>query len=258
MTPIFPGSSPWVLSVGATYLKRSNSQYGNYSCPICKELTCSNITDDEYQEGVTTWRMTGWTSGSGFSNYSKTPMWQVAEVNEYLASPVQQPDGRYFNRSGRAYPDIAVFGHNCAMYTKAFGWQGGDGTSCSAPLLAGIIAYLNDYQQSRNRPVLGFVNPLIYKMRRESPETFNDISDGDSACTEMTCCGRNYGFLPAKGSWDPLSGVGSPRVTEMKNYLDNRIDWRNTDGIDDDKPGAGVYKCLAMNCEDGYNSSKSE
>ena len=73
-----------------------------------------------------------------------------------------------------------------------------------------------------NRPALGFVNPLFYTMRREMPSTFNDISEGDSACTEMTCCNnRNFGFLPAKGAWDPLSGVGTPNVGEIKKYLDS-------------------------------------
>jgi len=221
LNAVFPGSSPWILSVGATYLKKSENTDEPYDCPICDYLTCGNVTRNGYQEGVTTWRMTGWTSGSGFSNFTSTPVWQSSEVNKYLSSNVELPDQRYFNRSGRAYPDISAYGHNCAMYAGRFKWQGGDGTSCSAPLLAGIIAYLNDYQQSLGRPVLGYVNPLIYKMRKESPNTFNDISEGDSACTEVTCCpNRNFGFLPMKGGWDPLSGVGTPRVSEMKKYLD--------------------------------------
>jgi tripeptidyl-peptidase-1 len=221
LKPVFPGSSEWVTSVGATYMKQSSRNDREWTCPITEYLPAPNVTSD-YSEGVTTWRMTGWTSGSGFSNFTATPEWQRDEVNAYLASPVELPEARYFNRTGRAYPDIAAFGHNCAMYERGIEWTGGDGTSCSAPMLAGVISFLNNYQLSKGRPVVGFANPLLYKMRRESPSTFNDVSEGDSACTEMTCCdSRNFGFLPAKGAWDPLSGVGTPRVTEILKYLDS-------------------------------------
>ena len=221
LNPVFPGGSEWVTSVGATYIKQSNENDREWTCPISKYLPGPNVTFD-YTEGVTTWRKTGWTSGSGFSNYSSTPEWQREEVESYLSSPVDLPESQYFNRNGRAYPDVAAFGHNCAMYQHGTGWTGGDGTSCSAPMFAGVITYLNDYQLSRGRPVLGFANPLLYKMRREDTYTFNDVSEGDSACTEITCCeDRNFGFLPAKGAWDPLSGLGTPRVKEIKRYLDS-------------------------------------
>lgn len=221
LNPTFPGGSPWILSVGGSYLMIDSNNSVVWKSPICKTLGCPNITNN-YKQGVTSWDMTGWTSGAGFSNYSNTPEWQQAEVKHYLSKSSELPDSKYFNSGGRGYPDIIAYGHNCAMYDSVGGgWTRGDGTSCSAPIVAGIIAYLNDYRQSKGKSLLGFVNPLLYKMRRKDETTFNDISVGDSACTEVECCkSRNFGFYTLEGSWDVVSGLGSPNVKNIKSYLD--------------------------------------
>ena len=51
------------------------------------------------------------------------------------------------------------------------------------------------------------------------PLTFNDITVGNSSCTESTCCGPNAGFVASEG-WDPVSGLGTPNVDRMLNWLD--------------------------------------
>ena len=94
-----------------------------------------------------------------------------------------------------------------------------DGTSCAAPLFAGLVMILNSHQHSMNRPRLGFLNPLLYQMLEDQPTTFTDIVTGNSTCTEMTCCGEDYGFVATEG-WDVVSGLGSPNIQEMIRYLD--------------------------------------
>jgi tripeptidyl-peptidase-1 len=217
INPVFPGGSPWVLSVGATFVKVFPSMRTNWTTDICIILGCVNGTTEE----MTTYEMTGWTSGAGFTNWDTTPDWQKSHVNKYLKSGVILPESKYFNSNGRAYPDISTFGHHCAMFQRnGGGWTGGDGTSCSSPIMAGIIAHLNFNQLSKGKSVLGFVNPLLYKMYEQHPQAFTDISQGNSGCTESTCCqGHDFGFKPQKGMWDTVSGLGSPNVGEMLNFL---------------------------------------
>ena len=113
---------------------------------------------------------------------------------------------------------MSAFGHNCIINVASKDWGNVDGTSCSTPVFAGVISNLNGYQKSRGKPVLGFVNPLLYKMYGENSNTFNDVLVGNSSCTEAMCCGQDFGFLATNG-WDLVSGLGTPNVEEMKKYL---------------------------------------
>ena len=65
-------------------------------------------------------------------------------------------------------------------------------------------------------------------MFENHPAAFNDISRGNSSCTEQGCCGKNFGFVPAQGMWDVVSGVGSPNIAEMVAYLDS-LDYSRMD-----------------------------
>lgn len=75
--PMFPGTCPYVTAVGAT---ESNSP----------EVA------------------TNFSSG-GFSNYFPRPEWQDDVLEKYLESNGDEWEG-YFNREGRAYPDVAALG----------------------------------------------------------------------------------------------------------------------------------------------------
>ena len=55
-------------------------------------------------------------------------------------------------------------------------------------------------------------------MYNENQKIFNDITVGYSYCTEVMCCGSNFGYTATKG-WDPVGGLGSPNVEEMRKYL---------------------------------------
>ena len=217
INPVYPGSSEWVLSVGATFVSdRMGFHPHNWKTDLCLRMGCVNGTTEE----MTTFSETRWTSGSGFSVWTKTPDWQKKFVKKYLNSGVFLPDSKHFNHNGRGYPDVSAFGHHCTMYNGAEGgWTAEDGTSCAAPIMAGIITYLNNYQLSRGKPLLGFANPLLYKAYDHNPESFNDISRGNSSCTEYSCCGDQYGFVPQKNMWDVVSGLGTPNIGKLISFL---------------------------------------
>ena len=217
LNAIFPGSSNWVVSVGGTFIVENNNTL-NWTTPLCETYGCVTGTE----ERVTNYNNVGWTSGGGFSKYNKQYAWQSKLVRNYIESGVYIPTQTHYN--GRAYPDVSVVGHNCPTVEQ--GSVGGtDGTSCSAPLFAAIVSILNDHQLSKGKPRLGYINPVLYMMYETDPLTFNDITIGNNSCTEYKCChmndqnGSDYGFEATKG-YDPVYGLGTPRVELMKQWLD--------------------------------------
>lgn len=213
VNPIFPGSSPYVTSVGATYLVSTPNykQWTNWKTPLCLQYGCVNGT----KELPCNYNSTGWTTGGGFAIYNETrPAWQEAVVGEYLQSAATRPTN--FQTNGRGYPDVSAIGHLCPVVV------GGtlmpvDGTSCSSPVFAAMVALLNDYQKSRGKSVLGFLNPVLYKMAEDG--VFNDIVDGNNMCTEMQCCSDEFGYQSWKG-WDPVTGLGTPNFGLMVEWLE--------------------------------------
>ena len=214
LNPVFPGSSPWIMSVGATYIVNGTGNSSHYKTPLCKSNNCANGT---LQEEVT-FNKTGWTSGSGFGVYSEpVNIWQRPFVEEYLNSGIQLPPNSSFNRNGRAYPDLSVVGHQCATFMGG-GLQGADGTSCSSPVMASLLGYIS----AKVGKPLGLFTPTLYSLYKRDPTLFQDITKGGSQCTEAECCNNNWGFLPAKG-WDPVSGLGTPKVGKIAEKLRKHI-----------------------------------
>lgn len=82
LSTIFPGASPWVLSVGATMLTPNGPNTDFNKPPICKQYRCANVTN----EAVCTYPTALITTGGGFSNYVPRPTWQDTVVSAYLSS----------------------------------------------------------------------------------------------------------------------------------------------------------------------------
>lgn len=225
----FPAGSPWVLSVGATYIV-ANNQTTQYNTPICTKYSEFNISCATGVEERGVWfNKTHWTTGGAFTHWDTQPSWQTEVVKQYLQANITMPQSQYFNANGRAYPDVSAVGHNCLVNVRdgtGLGrWRYVDGTSCSAPVFAGIITQLNYYQKQRGKPALGFINPLLYKMASETPKAFNDVIEGNTQCSdaiccynEKYCCTKDFGFQATKG-WDPVGGLGTPNVRTMLAYL---------------------------------------
>jgi tripeptidyl-peptidase-1 len=166
--PSFPTSCPWVTSVGGT---------ANFN----PETAVSRFA-----------------SGAGFSNYFPAPEYQQKTVNKYVKSLKGEYDGLY-NKTGRAYPDVAAQGNNDVIVWAGIVRTVG-GTSASSPHFAAVIALVNDALLAKGKKPLGFLNPWIYK---KAYKTFTDVTIGSSY-------GCNTTGFPAQKGWDAVTGFGTP------------------------------------------------
>ncbi|KAH8987778.1 subtilisin-like protein [Lactarius hatsudake] len=172
--PVFPATCPWVTSVGGTMGRPE----------VAAAL-----------------------SSGGFSNVFKRPDYQTDAVLGFFQQLGNQYSGLY-NASSRGFPDVSAQAIDFVTIVDN-GLKFLDGTSCSAPVVAGIISLLNDYQLSMNRPVLGFLNPWLYGTASQG---FNDITSGSNPGCDTD------GFSAVPG-WDPVTGLGTPNFQRLLDML---------------------------------------
>lgn len=217
----WPSQSPFVTAVSAT-------MFTPLDLPICYlpveegGIDCGDSPLGEVPTGVN--YGTPWTTGGGFSNTSLQPSYQADFVKQYLLTLNEYgmlPPPGYFNILGRAYPDVSMVGHNLLIA------QGGDfmtvdGTSASAPVFAGFVSLLNDIRVQAGKPLLGFLNPILYQIARDYPGAYNDVVVGNNRCGDIgfqpTCCPWGYEAVPG---FDAVSGLGSPDFAVFSNVILN-------------------------------------
>ncbi|KAH9010436.1 subtilisin-like protein [Lactarius pseudohatsudake] len=175
-TPVFPATCPYVTAVGGTT---------NFGPEVAASL-----------------------SGGGFSEYFGRPEYQHQAVTTFLNNLGQQYSGLY-NPIARGIPDISAQARMVSYFLKGEKRRA-KGTSCSAPIVAGIISLLNDYRLSQGKPPLGFLNPWLYGGGLNG---LNDIVSGSNPG-----CNTN-GFSAAVG-WDPVTGLGTPDFLRLMDTLD--------------------------------------
>mmetsp|Transcript_36967 Transcript_36967/g.101754 ORF Transcript_36967/g.101754 Transcript_36967/m.101754 type:complete len:578 (-) Transcript_36967:397-2130(-) len=171
--PDFPAASPYITAVGGTDFAGSD---------IGEEMAWS-------------------AGGGGFSDTFGIPEYQRAAVAAYKSNPdADLPPQKFWNASGRGYPDVSALGGQKAPYcVNSEGFQGVAGTSASCPVVAGVFAMLNAQRLAAGQSPMGFLNPFIYA----NPSGFQDVSLG------KITNGRRYGFKAVKG-WDAATGFGTP------------------------------------------------
>ncbi|KAI0846666.1 DHS-like NAD/FAD-binding domain-containing protein [Daldinia vernicosa] len=169
--PTFPASCPYVTAVGAT---------GN-TLPL---------------EGADF-------STGGFSNYFARPEWQKSVVDEYISTLNGSHRGLY-NASGRAFPDISATGTNYVI--QVGGYQTDVlGTSASTPVVAALVALINDSRLKAGKNSTGWLNPALYS--QPVREALQDITTGVS----QNCVfddAKEPGWKSVKG-YDCVTGLGS-------------------------------------------------
>ncbi|KAI0327739.1 subtilisin-like protein [Cubamyces sp. BRFM 1775] len=173
----FPSNCPYVTSVGGT----------------------DNYDPEE-----------GWfASSGGFTNYFPTPDYQKAAVSAWLEKYGSQNAGRY-NASGRGFPDISALASGYPIY-EGF-WFDEAGTSAASPVVASMLALVNDRLQSAGKPPLGWLNPLLYS--EKGIDALTDIISGNSSitCTEDDPSPRGFDAVPG---WDPVTGLGTPSFDKL-------------------------------------------
>lgn len=218
ISSIFPGASPYVLSVGATmFVPQATSGPDSGAPPVCSTYDCADPT---WPEVACSYPNALITSGGGFSSYSPRPSWQNTVVSAYLTnSSVTLPPSKYFNASNRGFPDVSALGHNYLIYLSDR-WTIVDGTSCSTPVWGALISLWNDLLLNANKPTLGPVAPLLYQIYDQNPAAFNDITQGNNNCSESACC--KYGYTTSTG-WDPVTGLGTPNFNAITTYIQSNL-----------------------------------
>jgi kumamolisin len=139
----------------------------------------------------------GWAGGGGVSVTVALPAYQKdAKVPPSLAS----------SKVGRGVPDIAMSATN--YFTRVQGEEGASGgTSAVAPLMAGLVALLNQAKQKN----VGFLNPFLYL--NQGKGVVRDIGAGTNGIS-----GTVKGYDARKG-WDPCTGLGTPDGAKILQHL---------------------------------------
>jgi kumamolisin len=158
----FPASSPFALGCGGTKLVASGGT-------VTSETVWNESSDSA--------------TGGGVSVTFPRPDYQAK-----AAVPAPSHAG-----GGRGVPDVAGDADPNSGYQVRVDGKGLviGGTSAVAPLMAGLVALLN---QGLGHPV-GFLNPVIYSLKPGSG-AFRDITVG------------NNGKFSAKSGWDACTGLG--------------------------------------------------
>jgi tripeptidyl-peptidase I len=219
MKPAYPASSPYVTSVGGTML-HSGSVSTTAIEPVCQ--SGGDLSGKCAGNGVEVVSSTGpaggaISSGGGFAAYSDMPDYQKIVVGRYLDNTTAMSfaggKGTLFNAAGRGYPDISALAHK--VYIVMNGKTSSvDGTSAASPTVAGLMGLINTQRLAASRPLLGFVNPLLYQAHNSTNgAAFNDITNGNNACTEEGCWCKT-GFEATAG-WDAATGLGTLNVGNM-------------------------------------------
>lgn len=174
----FPASSPFVLACGGTKLTASGNS-------ISAEVV--------WHESKTS------ATGGGISD--------VFDLPDYQQKSHVPPSVNDKKRIGRGVPDVAAVADPATGYAVRV--DGSDlvigGTSAVAPLMAGLIALIN---QQRTKSV-GFIHPIIYA----NPKAFRDITLGNNKTTT-----GNTGYTATRG-WDACTGLGVPDGNQLATIL---------------------------------------
>ncbi|KAK9426450.1 hypothetical protein SUNI508_02891 [Seiridium unicorne] len=124
---------------------------------------------------------------------------------------------KFVNFSGRAYPDIAAYSRppNYAVFIADTQDETG-GTSAAAPLVAGVIALVNDARLRAGKPIMGFLNPFIYSLKTGA--LIDVVMGAAVGCTVENTSGA--GNIPRAAwnstvGWDPATGMGLPYFEEL-------------------------------------------
>ena len=175
----------------------------------------------EFNEGSSTY----WSATGSALSYIPERAWNDAPFDAtgggasiYFAQPAWQNGPGVPNDGARHLPDLsfpASNGHD-PVYIYANGAAAlVGGTSCAAPMMAGVMALLNQYVVSSGlqaQPGLGNINPALYRMAQSTPQAFHDIVTGDNMvpCADGSpdCVDGTLGW-PAGPGYDSATGLGS-------------------------------------------------
>jgi kumamolisin len=133
----------------------------------------------------------GWATGGGISDVFPVPDYQ-----KKISLPASVNAKQH---KGRGVPDVAANADSETGYNVLVDgqWAVIGGTSAVAPLIAGLLARINQ-KLKRNA---GFIHPKIYAAK--SGTAFKDITQGNNITATV-------GGYTASPGWDACTGLGVP------------------------------------------------
>ena len=200
LVPLFPAILPEVTAMGGTQFAEGDGNYWKSSNSANLGSAVSYIPEAAWNESGTTGLLS---TGGGISRIYPKPSWQ--NVPGITDAPF------------RHYPDISLSaaGHDAYIVSYVGGLSAVSGTSASTPVMAGIVALLNQYQVKnaiQSKPGLGNINPQLYRLAQSAPAAFHDVVSGDNIvpCTlgSPDCLNGKYGYSAGPG-YDLATGIGS-------------------------------------------------
>jgi kumamolisin len=220
---VFPAVEERVLGVGGTMVTSIN--------PLT-EIAWSGPPPLAVAQAV---QFTQLASSGGFSQDVPIPRWQEPVLRRWYARGANQPAVVPY---GRGFPDVALMAAGPAVQRgdvlSALGFQAvvgrqwidyAGGTSLAAPIWAALIARANQARAEAGKGTLGFVNPLLYSIRKATPAPFRDVLLGQTDVNVRVVNGhgkavthRLDGFS-ACSDWDPVTGLGVPHVANLIEHL---------------------------------------
>lgn len=176
-----PAVDPLVLACGGTQIDANNSDV---------------VWNDHNPFDVGSSDGGGWASGGGISKcFTDVPPYQK---NANLPNSL---DG---GTAGRGVPDIAMSADNYFVRVDSAEGAGG-GTSAVAPLMAALIAQINQAKQKN----VGFINTFLYA----NPSMLHNVLVGDNGIA-----GTIPGYNAGPG-WNACTGLGTPDGTAILKAL---------------------------------------
>ncbi len=200
LVPLFPAILPEVTAMGGTQFMEGDDNYWHSANSENLGSAVSYIPEAAWNESGSIGLLS---TGGGISHIYPRPTWQN------LPGTTDAPF--------RHYPDISLSsaGHDAYIVSYVGGLTAVSGTSASTPVMAGIVALLNQYQVKnafQTKPGLGNINPQLYRLAQSAPNVFHDVVSGDNIvpCTlgSPDCVTGKYGYAASPG-YDLATGIGS-------------------------------------------------
>jgi subtilase family serine protease len=221
----YPSSSQYVTSIGGTEFPSgdvSSSSTTYWEAASGSDVISSVLSyipeqvwnDDSSTNGLSS-------GGGGVSTLTPRPSWQTGVTGISAGSYRLVPDlsldaspynaGYLYCSSDTSSTDITGSCSNGFRDSDDEYLTVAGGTSFAAPIFAGMLAIINQKQNSTGQ---GVVNPTLYTLAANSStyaSAFHDITSGSNACSAgSTYCSSasESGFSAATG-YDNASGLGS-------------------------------------------------
>jgi subtilase family serine protease len=217
-------SSSYATCVGGTEFNEASGTYWNASNGSNLSSVLSYIPEGGWNESST---INLSSSGGGVSSYIATPSWQVGTGVPSARAGRYTPDVAFSASAHDAYfACMAAAGGSCVVSNGSFSFGAFEGTSATAPAMAGVAALLDQKLGAAQ----GNLNPGLYATASAYPLAYHDVTvatSGVTSCVLSTpsMCNNSIesptgvaqdGYAVGAG-YDEVTGLGSLDVLTFLN-----------------------------------------